>query len=167
MRNALRTHQPQAEALPAGTPWQRSALVTQPASRTSLRLSLVIGFGVSRIELRLFPPGVLNWAVPLTLVGSEFLHSWTAASPAVLPSSRASFHTSTVCVPSATRFRAALSPSWPDTGTLPASPCAVSAAITPPAIPSFSERTASTLLLFAVRICSMLVCAFDGSQLSV
>src|SRR2546425_7642008 len=167
MRNELRMHQPQAEALPAGTPWQRSALVPQPASRTSLRLSLVIGLGVRRIELRLFPPGVVNLAVPVTLLGSEFLHSWIAASPAVLPSRRASFHTSTVCVPSATRLRAALSPSWPDTGTLPARPCAVSAAITPPAMPSFSDSTASTLFWFCVRICSMLVCAFAGSQLSV
>src|SRR3989442_15552794 len=111
MRNELRTHQPQAEALPAGTPWQRSALVTQPASRTSLRLSLVIGFGVRRIELRLFPPGVLNWAVPLTLLGSEFLHIWIAASPAVLPRTPVSFQTATACLPIATRLRAALSPS--------------------------------------------------------
>src|SRR3989442_5356682 len=104
-------HHAQAVPFAAATPWHRSAFVIQPASRTSFRLSFVIGFGVRRIELRLFPPGVLKRAVPLTLLGSEFLHSWTAASPAVLPSSRASFHTSTVCVPSATRLRAALSPS--------------------------------------------------------
>src|SRR2546426_12419024 len=106
MRNELRTHQPQAEALPAGTPWQRSALVIQPASRTSFRLSLVIGFGVRRIELRLFPPGVLNDAVPLTLLGSEFLQSWTAASPAVLPTSPAPFPTSPLPLPRAPPLRA-------------------------------------------------------------
>ena len=50
------------------------------------------------------------------------------------------FQTDTVCVPSATRFRAALSPSWPVTGTEPARPCASSAATTPPAMPSFSDR---------------------------
>src|SRR3989442_2925308 len=103
-------HQPQAVTFPAATPWHRSAFVIQPASRTSFRLSFVIGFGVRRIELRLFPPGVLKSAVPLTLLGSVFLHSWTEASPAGLPSRRASFHTSTVCVPSATRLSAALSP---------------------------------------------------------
>src|SRR3989442_10270966 len=140
-------HQPQAVTFPAATPWHRSAFVIQVASRTSLRLSFVIGFGVRRIELRLFPPGVVNLAVPVTLLGSEFLHSWIAASPAVLPSRRASFHTSPVFVPSATRLRAALSPSWPDTGTLPARPCAVNAAITPPAMASVTDRTASTLFL--------------------
>ena len=90
-----------------------------------------------------------------------------AASPADLPSSRASFQTLTVCVPSATRLSAAWSPSWPDTGTLPARPWAVSAATTPPAMPSFSESTAWTSLLSAVRNCSVSVWAFDGSQLSV
>src|SRR3546814_4798753 len=38
---------------------------------------------------------------------------------------RSSFQTETVWVPSATRLSAALSPSWPETGTLPAMPCAV------------------------------------------
>src|SRR5439155_13477623 len=102
---------PQAETFPAPTPWQRSALVIQPASRTLLRLSFVIGSGVSKIELSVLPPGVLNAAVPLTLLGSVFLQSCIAESPADLPSWRASFQTSTVCVPSATRLRAALSPS--------------------------------------------------------
>src|SRR5229473_3696200 len=106
-----RRDQPQAATLPAATPWHRSALVIQPALRTSFRFAVVIGFGVRRIELKLFPPGVLKIAVPVTLLGSEFLQSCIAASPAVLPSRRASFQTSTVCVPSATRFRAALSPS--------------------------------------------------------
>ena len=84
----VRADQPQAETLPAATPWHSSALVIQVASRTSFRLSLVIGFGVRRIELTLFPPGVVNEAVPLTLVTSELPHSWTAASPAVLPAQR-------------------------------------------------------------------------------
>ena len=38
---------------------------------------------------------------------------------------------------------------------IPAMPCAVSAATTPPAVPSFEATTASTLLSLAVRICSM------------
>src|SRR5438309_9008815 len=151
-----RVNQAQAVTLLASAPWHRAVLVIQPASRTSFRLACVIGFGVRRIELRLLLPGVVNLAVPVTLLGSEFLQSWIAASPAVLPSRRESFHTSTVCVPTATRLRAAWSPSCPDTGTLPERPCALSAAITPPAMPSFSERTASTLFWFCVRICSML-----------
>src|ERR1700687_1545534 len=121
----VRADHPQAETLPAGTPWHRSALVTQPASRTSLRLACVIGFGVRKIELSEFPPGVLKADAPVTLLASAFLHSCIAASPALLPRARASFQTSTVWVPSATRLRAALSPSWPETGTLPARPCAV------------------------------------------
>ena len=44
------------------------------------------------------PPGVVNGAVPATAVGSGLAHSATAASPAVVPSSRESFQTSTVCV---------------------------------------------------------------------
>src|SRR5437870_13757514 len=87
-------NQPQADTFPAGTPWQRSASVIQPASRTSLRLSFVIGFGVRRIELRLFPPGVLNDVAPVTLLGSELLPRWIAASPALLPSRRGSFQRS-------------------------------------------------------------------------
>ena len=41
----------------------------------------------------------------------------TAASPAALPSWRESFQTETDWRPWATRLRAALSPSWPETGT--------------------------------------------------
>ncbi len=79
----------------------------------------------------------------------------------------ASFHTDTVWVPSATRLSAALSPSWPETGTVPARPCAASAATTPPAVPSLEATTASTSLLLAVRNCSMFFCATAGFQLSV
>ena len=46
-------------------------------------------------------------------------------------------------------------------------PWAVSAATTPPAVPSLEATTASTLLSLAVRICSMFFCAFSGSQASV
>ena len=153
--------------MPAFTPWQTLSWVIQPASMTTSRLSLVIGIGVSRIEVILLPPGESNGSTPLTAVSSVPLASWTAASPAVLPSSRASFQTETDWVPRATRLRAAASPSWPETGTLPARPCASRAATTPPAMPSFSERTASTLLSAWVRNCSVCVWAREGSQLSV
>src|SRR2546422_5439772 len=66
-----RVNQPQAATLPAGTPWHRAALVIQPAERTSFKLACVIGFGVRRIELRLLLPGVVNLAVPVTVLGSE------------------------------------------------------------------------------------------------
>src|SRR5882672_11514601 len=120
--------QPHSGTAPAFTSLHRVALSIHPASRTSLRLALEIGSGFSRIELIVFLPGVVNGAVPATLLVSGLAQSATAASPADLPSIRASFQTSTVCVPRATRFRAAESPSWPDTGTLPASPWAASAA---------------------------------------
>ena len=45
--------------------------------------------------------------------------------------------------------------------------CARSAATTPPAVPSLEATTASTLLLFFVRICSMFFCATSGAQPSV
>src|SRR5207249_9403582 len=67
-----RVNQLQAATLPAGTPWHRSAFVIQPAVRTSFRFAVVIGFGVRRIELRLLLPGVVNLAVPVTLLGSAF-----------------------------------------------------------------------------------------------
>ena len=91
----------------------------------------------------------------------------TAASPEILPRSRASFQIDTVWVPSAMRLIAAWSPSWPETGTEPAMPWAASAATTPPAMPSFSQTTASTLLLFLVRICSMFFWALSGFHPSV
>src|SRR4030081_1450835 len=124
-------NQLQAATLPAGTPWQRAAFVIHGASRTSFRLACVIGFGVRRIELRLLFPGVVNLAVPVTLLGSEFLQSWIAASPAVLPSRRASFQTSTVWVPRATRFRAAPSWSWRETGPMRATTGALRTASPP------------------------------------
>ena len=69
--------------------------------------------------------------------------------------------------PLAIRLSAAPSASWPETGTTPAMPCASSAAMAPPAVPSFWATTASTLLSLSVRICSMLRWATEGSQLSV
>src|SRR5262245_49400091 len=96
---------------PAFTPLHTLSLVAQPASITTARLSVVIGCGWRRIDETSLPPGVLNASVPFTLLTSLSLHSATADSPAVLPSSRASFQTLTACVPSATRLRAAWSPS--------------------------------------------------------
>src|SRR3954447_1049420 len=98
-------------AVAASTPAQSLSLVIQPASMTRLRLSLVSGCGAMMIELTWFLPGVVNGAVPLTLSTVVPLQSWTAASPAALPSSRASFQTSIVWLPSATLLRAAASPS--------------------------------------------------------
>src|SRR5216684_7515462 len=86
----------QAETLPAGTPWHRLALVIQPASRTTPRLSLVIGMGVSKIELSVLLPGDVNGLAPAILSTVVALHSCRADSPALLPSCRASFQTSTV-----------------------------------------------------------------------
>src|ERR1035437_636541 len=100
-------------------------------------LSLVTARGVSRIELMVFFPGEVNgFEAPLVVVILDMAvlaQRATAASPADWPSMRASFQTSTVWVPRATRFRAAASPSCPETGTVPARPCDFRAAMTPPA----------------------------------
>jgi hypothetical protein len=53
--------------------------------------------------------------------------------------------------------------SWPLTGA-PSTPAASIALIAEFARPSFAANTASTLLLSAVRICSMIVCACWLSQ---
>ena len=92
-------------------------------------------------------PGSRTMTVPGTSASAVPCASATAASPAALPSSRASFQTDTVCVPRATRFRAARSPSWPDTATSPARPWASSAATTPPAIPSLDATTACDVVV--------------------
>jgi len=91
--------------------------------------------------------------------------SWTATLPAVSPRAKAFFQTDTVWVPRATRFSAAVSPSWPLTGIF--RPTALRAWTTPVAMLSFSDRTASILLLFWLSACSMLLRAFVVSQLSV
>src|SRR5438105_4286982 len=108
--------QPQAFTVPALTPLHTSSLVIQPASITTFRLSWVIGTGVRNTECIgtfLGPPS--NTTEPVTASILVPLASCTATSPAALPSARASFQTDTVWVPSATRFSAAWSPSWPET----------------------------------------------------
>src|SRR3954451_7385702 len=131
------------------------------------------------MDWTVFPPGVLNAAAAvlagaaaagrsvgaLTSLRAVPPHSWIATDPAVSPRANAFFQTETAWVPRATRFRAAVSPSWPETGIL--SPTAVSAWTTPVAMLSFSDRTASILLLLAASACSMLFLAFVVAQLSV
>src|SRR6185295_12855479 len=169
----------QGATAPAVTPAQTSALVTQPASTTSDRLSLVIGVGLRVIESTELFLGVVNLtdfdSVGLaaadrpsgTVTASPFvpLHSWVATLPATLPRSFAFFQTKTVWVPSATRLRAALSPSWPPIGMF--RPTASSAWTAPVAMPSFSDSTASMSLLLAARAASMFVRAPAVSQLAV
>ncbi|MCY1303617.1 hypothetical protein D9M70_533320 [compost metagenome] len=128
----------------------------------------MIGSGARKTDCMATPFGPpLKVVTPAT--SSIFLPpaSSTATSAARLPSSRLSFQTETVCVPKATRFSAALSASWPETGTEPARPCASRAAMAPPAVPSLEATTASTLLSLAVRNCSMFFWAFSGFQPSV
>src|SRR5216683_2646925 len=164
----LVSHHLQTETDPALTPWQTASLVIQPAPITTDRLSLVIGTGFrSRAVIFCFFGPSENVVEPG--MSESFLPpaSAMAISAAFLPSSRASFHTDTVWVPSATRLSAALSPSCPETGTEPARPCAERAATAPPAVPSLEATTASTLLLFLVRICSMFFWALAGSHWSV
>ncbi|MNL49868.1 hypothetical protein D3C87_1728340 [compost metagenome] len=133
-----------------------------------MRLSLVIGTGASSTAFISTPLGPSeNLVASVTSSRAAPPASSTAISAAFLPSSRASFQTDTVCVPSAMRFSAAWSPSCPDTGTDPARPWALSAAMAPPAVPSFEATTASTSLLLAVRNCSMFAWATSGFQLSV
>src|SRR5262245_52065663 len=79
--------QPQAATAPAATPAQASSLLIQPASITSLRLSLVIGLGARRMALTstpLAPP--LNLETPEIEAGSAPSAIATAASAATLPS---------------------------------------------------------------------------------
>ena len=45
---------------PAVTPLHTLSLVVQPASMTTLRLSLVMGCGLSRIDVSLLPPGLVE-----------------------------------------------------------------------------------------------------------
>ena len=87
----------------------------------------MIGVGCRVNELTLLPPGVLNSPGVSPPSGATFgsirpsgslrlaivppLHSASAAAAAVLPSSLAFFQTSTYCLPSATLFRLAMSPS--------------------------------------------------------
>src|SRR5215210_4441728 len=164
---------------PAVTPAQTASLVAHPASIVSLTFSLVMAVGVRMIDWTVFPPGVLNGVAvsdagaaaagrplgALIAFGAGLAQSWTATLPAVSPRAKAFFQTDTVCVPRATRFSAAVSPSWPETGTL--RPTAVSAWTTPVAMLSFSDRTASILFWLALSAASMLFFALVVSQLSV
>ena len=122
------------------------------------------GTGVSRREdsETFFGP---EFQVPAFSTGLP-CDSASAALAASRPSSRESLKMVAVCVPSAMRLSAAKSASWPDTG-MPRRPLAVSAATAPPAVPSLAATTASTLLPFLVRICSMFFCATSGFQPSV
>src|SRR5690349_20453826 len=115
----------QAGVDPAVTPAQTCSFVTQPASIVSFRLSLVIAVGVRMIDWTVLPPGVVNGAAlvdagaaafgrslgALTALSAVPAHSCIAMSPAVWPRANAFFQTDTACVPSATRLRAAVSPS--------------------------------------------------------
>src|SRR5262249_33862815 len=50
--------------LPAGTPWQTSSFLIQPASITVLRLSLVIATGFRKVAFMVLPPGLFHCTVP-------------------------------------------------------------------------------------------------------
>src|SRR5690606_25242128 len=99
---------PQTSTVPGCTPWQTTSLETQPASITTFRLSLVIGTGFRNrafISTLLGPSAHL--VAPSTWSSAVPSASWLAICAAALPSSRASFQTETVWVPSAMRFNAA------------------------------------------------------------
>src|SRR5690606_23973470 len=106
-----RLRQSQAATLPEATPAQASSLLIQPASITTFRLSLRIGTGARKTDLVTLPPGGVKSTTPAMSVNALPPARSEAIEPAALPSSRASCHTETVCVPSATRLSAALSPS--------------------------------------------------------
>src|SRR5439155_12565283 len=144
----------------------------QPAEMTLSRESAVTGVGLRMIDLTVFPPGVLKSCGVLPAAGATdestvietseiFLpwQSWRAAWPAALPSSLLFFQTSTYCLPSATLFRLAGSPSWPLSGGKPYD-LAVRAAATPSAVLSFSARMASILVPSATAL-SMIASMFD------
>src|SRR3954453_15947463 len=169
----------QAGVDPAGTLAHTASFVAQPATIVSFRLAFVMAVGVRITDWTDFPPGVVNAAASrdvgaaafgrspgaLTAFNAVPAQSCIAMSPAVSPRANAFFQTDTACVPRAARFRAAVSPSWPVTGTF--RPTVVSAWTTPVAMLSFSDKTASILLPFAFSAASMLFLAFVVSQLSV
>ena len=98
---------------------------------------------------------------------SGFSQSWTAASPAAVPSSRRVLQDADDLGAERDAVQRG------DVAVLAADPdLAIEAlvrerATAPPAIPSFSERTAWMSLSVAVRIVSMLALALSGSQSSV
>src|ERR1700691_455416 len=104
----INTDQPQTLFVPGFTPWQTSSFLIHPASITTSRLSLVIGIGVRNSEFIstfFWPPE--NFTAPGTSPILAPPANRIAICAAFLPSSRASFHTDTVCVPSAMRLSAA------------------------------------------------------------
>src|SRR3954447_13953362 len=123
--NLVRKDQLQAGGDPAVTPAQTASFVAQPASIVSFRLSLVIAVGVRMTDWTDFPPGVENAAASrdagaaalgrspgaFTAVIAVPAQSCIAMSSAVSPRAKAFFQTETACVPRATRFSAAVSPS--------------------------------------------------------
>src|SRR6478672_5398566 len=124
-----------AGAVAASTPLHRSALVICFASIATWRFSAVSGVGWRMNDLTTVLPGVVkSLAVspsfgatsgatrPSGMVRARFFgsaQSFSAAAPASLPSSLAFLKTSTYCLPSATLFRLAGSPSWPLRGGKP------------------------------------------------
>src|ERR1700722_15452753 len=87
-----RSTQLQNFTVPGFTPAQTSALVIQPLSTITLRFSLVTGSGVSRMPLTLTPlaPPVNGFTSGMAVIFFPSA-SATAASPEILPRSRASF----------------------------------------------------------------------------
>ena len=122
-------------AVAASTPLQRSSFVIWPASIATWRFSAVSGVGWRMNDLTDDPPGVVKSVRGEPghrrdgrvdeAARERQRHPWgrctaaSAAAPAVLPSSLAFLKTSTYCLPSATLFRLAGSPSWPLRGGKP------------------------------------------------
>ena len=136
----MRRGQPQAATEPASTPSHSVASSIQPASSTTSRLSCVIGIGSSRIDVTSMPPGVVNGAVPATVAGIGV----GAERDGSLAGRRAEL---TGVLPHAHRLRAERDPVERRLVTvltrhrdLPARPWASRAAMTPPAMPSFSRE---------------------------
>ena len=127
----------------------------------------MIGIGISRIDVRLLPPGVVNGVVPATLVDVGVLaelHGCVAGGLAER----------TGVLPDVDGLRAECDPVEGGlvavlTGHrhLAGEALRCEGATTPPAMPSFSDEHGVDLLFSAVRNCSISVWAFAGSQLSV
>jgi hypothetical protein len=122
---------------------------------------------VRRIEVRVFLPGVVNGAVPVTLVTSGLVQSCDGCLAGSLAEESGVLPDVDGLGAEGDRLRAAASPSWPETGTLPARPWAGERGNDAAGHAVVLGETASTLLLLAVRNCSISVWALAGSQLSV
>ncbi len=101
---------------PFDTPWQSSSLVIQPASTTTAQV--VLGDRNRRQEHRvqLVAAGRLEHRRAFDGIHLGALGQRDGDLARRLAERAASFQTETVWVPSATRFSAAWSPSWPETG---------------------------------------------------